>query len=154
SGLALIAQGRIKNADGTDHATVWLIRNSGGTAQAVTLASVAGGYSLAITVTAHTDTFIASPIVAGTADHPVKVGSQTFPSVAAVTTTFADTRLVDVGANPGAIALWANHISATGDLQWDGAQHELHGAIHSNADIAISGAQNTIDGPVHYVTTF
>ena len=151
SGLALFAEGRAKSADGSDR-TVWLIRNSGGTARAVTLAS--GSWSLAFTLTSQTDTFVASPIVSGTAAHTLSAGSTTIQTVNATATTFADARLVDVGPNPGAIALWANHINASGDLIWDGAQHELHGAIHSNADIAISGAQNTIDGPVHYATTF
>ena len=152
--LALFSSGRIKNGSGSDIATVWLIRNSGNSAQAVTLKSVAGSWSLALTIAAHTDTFVTSPIVAGTANHVLLQGTHTLATVAASDTTFADTRLVDVGANPGAIALWANHLNASGDLQWDGAQHELHGAIHSNSDIAISGAQNIIDGPVHYVTTF
>ena len=152
--LALFSAGRIKNASGSDIATVWLIRNSGNAAQTVTLKSVTGGWLIALTIAAHTDTFVTSPIVAGTADHALLQGTHTLTTVAASKTTFVDTRLIDIGANPGAIALWANHINASGNLQWDGAQHELHGAIHSNGDIAISGAQNTIDGPVHYVTTF
>src|SRR6185312_317851 len=50
--LALLSDGRIKNASNADTATVWLIRNSGSAAQAVTLKSVSGGWSLALTATA------------------------------------------------------------------------------------------------------
>lgn len=152
--LALSSMGRIQNTDGSDHYTVWLIRNSGTTACNVTIASVAGGYSLALTVTPHTDTFIASPIVAGTADHTLSESGTAIQSVPAVTTAFADSRLVDVGANPGAIALWGNHIGSSNVLIWNGSQHLLHGAVISNSDIVFTGSQNLIDGPVHYVTSF
>jgi hypothetical protein len=154
TGLSLTAEGTLQNPDGSEAATVWLIRNSGTTPRNVTLASVAGGYSLALTLTPQTDTFIASPIVAGTADHTLSENGTVIQTVSALTSVFADTRLVDVGANPGAIALWANHISTTDALVWNGAQHVLHGAVHSNADIVLTGAQNLIDGPVHYVTSF
>ena len=30
----------------------------------------------------------------------------------------------------------------------------VHGAVHSNSDIRLAGAQNVVDGPVHYVTSF
>ena len=148
--LSLISEGRIHNPDGSDAYTVWLIRNSGTTSRNVVLAST--GYSLALTITPHTDTFIASPVVAGTADHSLSENNQIIQSVSAVTNVFADNRLVDVGANPGVIALWGNHVNATSVLVWDGAQHQLHGAVMSNSDIVLTGSQNLIDGPVHYVT--
>jgi len=151
--LSLTSMGRIHNADGTDRYTVWRIRNSGATARSLTLSS-GSSYSLAFSMTSYTDTFIASPVVAGTAAHQFSEGSQTIDTQVALTSVFSDTRIVDVGDNPGAIALWANAIDASDVLDWSGAQHQLHGAIHSNSDIQLAGAQNLIDGPVHYVTTF
>ncbi len=152
--LSLTSVGRIHNADGTDHYSVWRIRNASDNSHNVSLASVSGGYSLALTITSHTDTFIASPIVAGTADHTLSENGATLQATSAITTVFTDTRLVDVGDNPGAIALWANAINTTDAFDWTGAQHVLHGAVHSNSDIRLSGAQNLIDGPLHYVTSF
>jgi hypothetical protein len=152
--LSLTSLGRIHNPDGSDRYSVWLIRNSGDTVRNVVLASVTGGYSNALTITSHTDTFIASPIVASTADHTLSENGSAMQSVAAVTTVFGDSRLVDVRANPGAIALWANAINLTDVFDWTGAQHQVHGAIHSNSDLRLSGAQNLLDGPVHYVTQF
>lgn len=152
--LALASVGRIHNANGSDASTVWRIRNSGDTTRSVVLASVSGGYSAALSITAHTDTYIASPIVTGTADHKLSENAAVIQTAAALTTVFTDTRIVDAGDNPGAIALWANAINVSDALDWSGAQHELHGAVHSNSDIRLSGAQNLIDGPVHYVSSF
>jgi len=152
--LSLTSVGRIRNTDGSDRFSVWLIRNSGDTARNMVLASVTGGYSSALTITSHTDTFVASPIVAGTADHVLSDNAKTIQSVAAVTSVFNDARLVEVRDNPGAIALWANAINLADAFDWTGAQHQVHGAIHSNSDIRLAGAQNLLDGPVHYVTGF
>lgn len=152
--LSLTSMGRILNADGSAAYTVWRIRNSGTTSASLTLAAADGGYSRSFTSPSRTDTYLASTDVAGTATHRLSQGSQTIDTQAAATTTFSDSTLVDVGDNPGAIALWANSIGSTGAFTWTGAQHILHGAIHSNSDITLAGAQNLIDGPVHYVTTF
>lgn len=152
--LSLASMGRIRRADGSDAFTVWRIRNSGDTARNVSLASTAGDYLLPLTVTSHTDTFLASPIVSGMAEHQLIEAQQTVQSLAAATGVFVDSRRVDVGNNPGAIALWANEIALTDVLDWTGSQHVVHGAVHSNSDIRLAGAQNLIDGPVHYATTF
>ncbi|HZP67041.1 MAG TPA: hypothetical protein VFB32_12095 [Rudaea sp.] len=152
--LSLTALGRLLNADGSSRATVWRIRNSGASARNVVLASTDGTYSLALTITPQTDTFVASTDVASPATHALREGTQTIQTAAATTATFVDTRQVEVGDNPGAIALWANAVNATDALDWSGAQHQLHGAVHSNSDIRLSGAQNLIDGPVHYATSF
>jgi hypothetical protein len=154
SHLSLTSMGRIRNADGSDHFTVWRIRNSGDTARSLALASISGGYVVLLDVSAHTDTFVASPIVAATADHRLSENAQTIQTAAALTSVFSDTRLIDVGDNPGAIALWANQIGMLDVFDWTGSQHQVHGAIHSNSDIRLAGAQNVIDGPVHYVTGF
>ena len=152
--LSLTSVGRIHNADGSDHYAAWRIRNASAASHNVTLASVSGGYTFAFTIAPHTDTFIASPIVAGTADHTLSENGTTLQSVTAITTLFIDTRIVDVGENPGAIALWANAINAADVFDWTGAQHVVHGAVHSNSDIRLAGAQNLIDGPLHYVASF
>jgi hypothetical protein len=153
--LALSALGRIRAADGSDRYSVWRIRNSADGARNVILASVTGGYSSTLSVAGHTDTFIASPIVAGTADHRLLENTQVIQTVAEPTSVFTDTRLVDVGDNPGAIALWANSAVVSGyGLEWTGSQHTSYGAVHSNSGMRWSGAQNLVDGPVHYVTSF
>ena len=152
--LALTSMGRLLNPDGTAAYTVWRIRNSGTAAASLTLAATDGTYRLAFTSPSQTDTYLASPDVAGTAAHQLVQGSQTIDTQTALTTTFGDTTPVEVGDNPGAIALWANRIGSTGVFAWSGAQHTLHGAIHSNSDLTLSGAQNLLDGPVHYVTAF
>ena len=152
--LSLTSLGRIRDAEGNDAFTVWRIRNSGDTPRNVSLASVDGDYLLPLTVTSHTDTFLASPVVAGTAQHQLIEATQTIQTASALTSVFSDSRHVDVGDNPGAIALWANEIGMTDVLDWTGSQHVVHGAVHSNSDIRLAGAQNLIDGPVHYVTTF
>lgn len=152
--LSLAGLGRIRNADGSDHYTAWRIRNSGATTRNVVLASVAGGYSANIAVSAHTDTYVASLVVAGSADHRLSEGAQAIQTAASPATVFSDARIVDVGDNPGAIALWANATGNDTALEWSGSQHESHGAVHSNGGIRWTGAQNTVDGPVHYVTTF
>ena len=154
SHLSLASTGRIRNPDGTDAYTAWRVRNSGNAARNIVLSSVAGGYAPALTITGHTDTFVASPIVTGTADHRLVEATQTIQTVAALSSAFTDTRQVDVGDNPGVIALWANQIGMIDVLDWTGSQHQVHGAVHSNSDIRFAGAQNLIDGPVHYVTTF
>jgi hypothetical protein len=154
SKLSLASMGRLRDSGGSDTDTVWRVRNSGGTPRNVTLASVSTGYSQSLTITSHTDAFIASPIVAGSADHRLVEATRTIQTAAALTSVFSDTRLVDVGDNPGAIALWGNHIGATDVLDWTGSQHVVHGAVHSNSDIRLAGAQNAIDGPLHYVTSF
>jgi len=154
SHLSLASMGRIRNPDGSDAYTAWRIRNSGDAARNIVLSSVAGGYAPALMIPGHTDTFVASPIVAGTADHRLVEATQTIQAVAALSSAFTDTRQVDIGDNPGAIALWANQIGMIDVLDWTGSQHQVHGAVHSNSDIRLAGAQNLIDGPVHYVTTF
>ncbi|MEO5558905.1 MAG: carboxypeptidase regulatory-like domain-containing protein [Dokdonella sp.] len=152
--LSLTGAGRIRNGN-SDHYSVWRIRNSGDSARTLSLTSVSGGYSLPFTMTGHTDTFIASPIVVGTADHRLTETTHTIQTASEPTTVFVDTRIVDVGDNPGAIAMWANSRTAgAAALQWAGSQHTSHGAIQSNAGVQWAGSQNTIDGPVHYVTTF
>ncbi|MGA9333779.1 MAG: hypothetical protein WBV39_05820, partial [Rudaea sp.] len=107
----------------------------------------------ALTITSHTDSFIASPVVSGNAEHVLSENAATIQSASALTSVFADSRLVDVGDNPGAIALWANAVGVSDALDWSGAQHELHGAVHSNSDIRLNGAQSLMDGPVHYVSS-
>ncbi|HEY2395933.1 MAG TPA: hypothetical protein VGH81_08170 [Rudaea sp.] len=154
SHLSLASVGRIRNPDGSDEYTAWRIRNSGDAARNIVLSGVAGSFAPALTITGHDDAFVASPIIAGTADHRLVEATQTIQTVAALSSTFSDTRQVDVGDNPGAIALWANHIGMTDVLDWTGSQHQVHGAVHSNSDIRLAGAQNLIDGPVHYATTF
>ncbi len=154
SRLSLASMGRIRNADGSDKYTAWRVRNSGDSARNIVLSAVAGGYAPALTITGHTDTFVSSPIVASTADHRLVEATQTLQTVAALSNAFTDARQVDIGDNPGAIALWANQIGVIDVLDWTGSQHQVHGAVHSNSDIRLAGAQNLIDGPVHYVTTF
>jgi hypothetical protein len=154
SHLSLASMGRMRNPDGSDEYTVWRIRNSGDTVRNVVLSSASGGYGPALTITSHVDEFVASPIVNGTADHRLVEATQTIQTVPATTSAFTDARQVDVGDNPGAIALWANQIGTIDVLDWTGSQHVVHGAVHSNSDIRLAGAQNLIDGPVHYVSTF
>jgi Carboxypeptidase regulatory-like domain/Prenyltransferase and squalene oxidase repeat len=151
--LSLASVGRIRDAEGNDAFTVWRIRNSGDTPRNVNLGSVDGDYLLPLTVASHSDAFLASPVVAGAAQHQLIEATQTIQTAPALTSVFSDSRLVDVGDNPGAIALWANEIGMTDVLDWTGSQHVVHGAVHSNSDIRLAGAQNLIDGPVHYVTT-
>jgi len=150
--LALASVGRLRNAGGADVATVWRIRNSGDTTRNVVLSSTSVGFTMTLAITGHTETYIASSVVAGTASHSLSENSTVIQTATALASVFSDARSVDAGDNPGAIALWANAIGTSGALQWTGAQHELHGAIHSNSDIKLAGAQNLIDGPVHYVS--
>jgi len=152
--LALAALGRLRNADGSDLASIWRVRNSGSTSRTLRLAATDGTFALAFTSQPQSDAYIASSDVAGGATHTLSEGTQAIQSAAAPTTLFADSRTIDAGDNPGAIALWANAIGVSDTLDWSGAQHTLHGAVHSNGDIRLSGAQNVIDGPLHYVTTF
>jgi hypothetical protein len=152
--LSLASLGRIRDAEGHDAFTVWRIRNSGDTPRNVSLASLGGDYLLPLTITSHTDSFLVSPIVDADAQHQLTEATQTIQTVSALASVFSDVRQVDVGDNPGAIALWANEIGMTDVLDWTGSQHVVHGAVHSNSDIRLAGAQNLLDGPVHYVTTF
>lgn len=154
SRLALDAVGRIADAAGHDRYTVWRVRNSGDASRTLTLAATPGAWLLAFTSAPHTDAFIASPVVAGTAQHVLAEAGATIQSATALATPFVDARIIDIGANPGAIALWANSTSVDYGLEWTGSQHESHGAIHANSGMRFAGAQNLIDGPVHYVTRF
>ena len=154
SHLSLASVGRLRNTDGSDLATVWRVRNSGTTVRALSLASSDGTWSLPLVIAAHVDAFIASPVIAGTAAHRLSEAATQIQTVAAITSVFADSRVVDRGVNPGAIALWANSTSTSYGIEWSGSRHTSHGAVHSNSGIRWSGSQNTVDGPVHYVTTF
>ncbi len=154
SHLSLASVGRVRDAQGHDRYTVWRIRNSGTTTRTLSLASSSGTWSLPLIVTAHVDAFVASPVVAGSADHRLLENSAQIQSAPALASVFNDTRIVDIGDNPGAIALWANAVGNDGALEWSGSQHLVQGAVHSNGGIHWYGALNTINGPIHYVTSF
>jgi len=154
SHLGLASVGRLRNADGSDRATIWRVRNSGNTARSLTLASSDGTWSLPFVIAAHVDAFIASPVVTATAEHRLSEAATLIQATTAITGVFADARVVDRGENPGAVALWANSAGAGYGIEWSGSKHISHGAVHSNSGIRWNGAQNTVDGPVHYVTTF
>jgi len=154
SHLSLASVGRVRDAQAHDRYTVWRIRNSGTTTRTLSLASADGTWSLPLIVTAHADAFVASPVVAGSADHRLLEGGAQIQAAPALASVFTDTRIVDIGDNPGAIALWANSTSAVNAFEWTGSQHVSYGAIHSNSGMTWAGSLNTINGPVNYVTSF
>jgi len=154
SRLALAAVGRITDAGGHDRYTVWRVRNSGDSLRSLVLMATSGTWTYAFTSSPHSDAFIASPVVAGSAEHRLAEGAAVIQAAVAPATPFVDARIVDIGANPGAIALWANSATIDYGLEWTGSQHESHGAIHANSGMRFAGAQNLVDGPVHYVTRF
>lgn len=152
TGLRLEALGRLRNADGTDRYTIWRIRNGGTTLRTAKLASVDGTWSREVDLPGKTETWLASPVVAADAQHRLTLGTQTLQTIAATSGVFTDTRIVDAGAYPGAIALWANATSGDG-IEWSGSQNIAWGAVHSNASFRLNGAQNVMHGPVRYVQT-
>jgi sugar lactone lactonase YvrE len=154
SHLSLASVGRLHDAQGHDRYTVWRIRNSGASARTLSLASAGDTWSLPLVVSAQVDAFVASPVVAGSAEHRLLENGISIESATAVASVFDDARIVDIGDNPGAIALWANSGTIDYGLEWTGSQHQSYGAIHANSGMRIAGAQNLIDGPVHYVTRF
>ncbi|MDC8011356.1 carboxypeptidase regulatory-like domain-containing protein [Tahibacter soli] len=152
TGLRLEALGRLRNADGTDRYTIWRVRNGGTTLRSAKLASVDGTWSRDLDLPGKTETWLASPVVAGDASHRLTLGAQTLATVAATSGAFTDARIVDAGTYPGAIALWANATSGDG-IEWSGSQNIAWGAVHSNASFRLNGAQNVMHGPVRYVQT-
>ena len=95
SSIRLYSVGRLANA-GVPY-TIWQIANYGEKSVALTLAAVAGGFSEALSVPARTDLFVASPVVAGSAQHELIVAGKAGSPVAASGSTFNDTRLVGGG---------------------------------------------------------
>ncbi len=154
SGLDLLARGRLMAEDGTQRQTAWQVRNSGGSQRHLQLRSSDGSWLLAFDSPAHSDVFIASPVIDGDATHALFEGAQLIRSTASPAVAFIDTRPIDAGDNPGAIALWANATDSGFALDWTGSQHRSYGAVHSNSGIRWSGAQNLVDGPVHHVGDF
>ena len=90
SQLSLTSMGRLRDSGGGDTDTVWRIRNTGDTLRTVTLASVIAGYSQSLTIMSHTDAFVASPVVAGSADHRLVEATRAIQSAVALTTVFSD----------------------------------------------------------------
>jgi len=94
--LTLASAGRLTG--GTTPYTVWRVRNGTNAGKTATLASADLIFSLGISVPARSDLFVASPVIAGGAQHKLSAGGKLVATVNALSTPFTDTRLA--GGDP------------------------------------------------------
>jgi hypothetical protein len=59
-----------------------------------------------------------------------------------------------LGVGEGFAAVFAMSETCTTTILWSGASGLVNGGLHSNKDIQIMGASNTIAGPASYITEF